>query len=183
MVLKGFQAQDVVRNVALPLPLFTAWLEGRQPILSSPDMACLQSVLGVKHGRLMAHKRHFFDLLSHRIVKEALLTLNAFFPSSIMSQIVGPSPAMAEGKTAIYILTRPDQDAWLVLRHKKTWLGKDLDEKDLPGVRWSRQGRDKSKIPVTLEISLQLEQTVVSEATLETICCIAARNLASLTKS
>lgn len=177
MTLKVMTSQDVAHAAEISVDTFNAWMQGHQPILMPSAMAGLQKALGVENGKLLPHRHHFFDIPSGRAAKDALLMVNTFFPDAQMNQIAGPSEAMASGKIGIYVLTRPTGDAWLVLRHKKTWLGKDLDEKNMPGIHWARLTRDKSKIPVMLDLGRQLEQATVSETTLSAICQITARKL------
>lgn len=177
VILKGMQTESVAQAAAVSEKELAAWMEGTQPILPITSMKRLQAVLGVEHGRLSPDQRHFFDIKPGKPGKKALYALSSLFPGGQIHQIVGPSSEIAAGKISVYVLARPAENAWLLIRHKKGWMGKAIDEKDLPGLHWGRQTREQSRIPISEEMSRQLEQNTVADALIDAIYEVAARNI------
>lgn len=177
IILKGMQAESVAQAAAIPEKEFSAWLKESQPILSIMNMKRLQAVLGVEHGRLSSSQRHYFDVKPGRSPRKALASLGSLFPGGQIHQIVGPSNEITKGTISVYVLARPLENAWLLIRHKKSWMEKPMDENDLPGLHWARKTRDQSRIPISNEMSRQLEQSTIDDPLIDAIYKAVARNI------
>lgn len=177
MLLKGMKTAVVAQDAKIPERDLKAWLDGSQPMLAVASMKRLQAVMGTEQGRLSPKHRHFLDVDPGRAQKKALQAISVLFPGGQIHQIVGPSGKISTGKLGIYVVVRPVENAWLMLKHRKRWMDSSIDTKILVGMHWARITQERSRIPVGKEMCEQLEKNTVDESTLDAVFGVVARNM------